>query len=144
MKLALSIIVLLTAAFVWAQANSPGVTFVGHDKVLETLQKGGALASGADYGVTGGHRDKAGQPELHEKDTEIVLVMDGEATYVTGGTMVDDKQLRPGERRGSDIKGGETRRLTKGDFIVIPAGTPHWFKEVPKSVSYYVVKVLKP
>jgi len=40
-------------------------------------------------------------------------------------------------------EGGETHHLSKGDVIVVPAGTPHWFKEVPESISYYVVKVLK-
>jgi quercetin dioxygenase-like cupin family protein len=117
---------------------------VVHDKVMEALQKGGTLATGADFRVTGGHRDKAGRPEAHDKDTEIVLVMEGEATYVTGGTMVDGKELRPGERAGSGIQGGETRHLTKGDVIVIPAGTPHWFKEVPRVINYYDVKVHKP
>ena len=45
---------------------------------------------------------------------------------------------------GTDIEGGETHHLTKGDVITIPAGTPHWFKEVPKSINYHMVKVLKP
>ena len=36
------------------------------------------------------------------------------------------------------------RHLTKGDIIVMPAGTPHWFKEVPSSISYMLVKVIKP
>ena len=45
---------------------------------------------------------------------------------------------------GHDIEGGETRQLKKGDFIVIPAGMPHWFKDVPQAVNYYVVKVVKP
>ena len=63
---------------------------------------------------------------------------------VTGGKMVGGKTTRPGQLLGTDIQGGQTHRLTKGDVIVIPAGTPHWFKEVPQSVSYYVVKVIKP
>jgi quercetin dioxygenase-like cupin family protein len=51
---------------------------------------------------------------------------------------------KAGQWLGTNIQGGETRHLTKGDIITIPAGTPHWFKEVPSSVNYYVVKVLKP
>ena len=53
-------------------------------------------------------------------------------------------QAKPGQLLGSDIEGGQTNHLSKGDVIVVPAGTPHWFKEVPQFVSYYVVKVLKP
>jgi len=52
--------------------------------------------------------------------------------------------ISPGQWQGADITGGETHRIAKGDVFVIPAGVPHWFKEVPKSVSYFVVKVLKP
>jgi hypothetical protein len=43
----------------------------------------------------------------------------------------------------AEITGGESHRIAKGDVFVIPAGVPHWFKEVPKSVNYFVVKVLK-
>ena len=41
-------------------------------------------------------------------------------------------------------QGGQPQHLSKGDVVVVPAGIPHWFKEVPQSISYYVVKVLKP
>ena len=57
--------------------------------------------------------------------------------------MVGGKVTSPGQWLGTDIQGGQVRQLTKGDVIVIPAGIPHWFKEVPRSVSYFVVKVLK-
>jgi mannose-6-phosphate isomerase-like protein (cupin superfamily) len=81
---------------------------------------------------------------VHDKETDIFYVTDGEATIVTGGTMVGGKQKSPGQMLGTNIEGGESRHLTKGDVMVIPAGTPHWFKEVPKSVTYFVVKVIAP
>jgi glc operon protein GlcG len=116
---------------------------VGHDKVTEALAKGGPLVNASDLLVSGSHRDKAGQVEVHDKETDVIYMVDGEATFVTGGTAVGLKTTRPGQKVGTNIQGGETHNLTKGDVIVVPAGTPHWFKEVPKSVSYYVVKVLK-
>jgi len=58
--------------------------------------------------------------------------------------MIGGKTTGPNQVRGSDIQGGQAHHLTKGDVISIPAGTPHWFKEVPKSVSYFTVKVIKP
>ena len=58
--------------------------------------------------------------------------------------MIGGKNTKAGQWLGTDIQGGESRHLSKGDVIVIPAGMPHWFKEVPKSVSYFVVKVIKP
>ena len=61
-----------------------------------------------------------------------------------GARVVGGKVTGPGQWLGSDIAGGETHRLVKGDVFVVPAGVPHWFEEVPKSVSYFVVKVIKP
>jgi mannose-6-phosphate isomerase-like protein (cupin superfamily) len=101
------------------------------------------LVSAPDLLVSGSFRDKAGQVELHEKETDVIYVVDGMATFVTGGKMVGGKVTKPGQLMGTDIVGGQTHHLSKGDVIVIPAATPHWFKEVPQSVSYYVVKVLK-
>jgi quercetin dioxygenase-like cupin family protein len=63
---------------------------------------------------------------------------------VTGGNIVGSKNTRPGLWLGTDIPGGTTQKLVMGDVIVVPAGTPHWFKEVPGPLSYFVVKVLKP
>jgi len=146
MKLLLALTTLSTIAIVAAAADAAsGVTYVDHQKVSSALSKGGPpLVSAPDLLVSGSHRDKGGQVEVHDKETDVIYVVEGAATFVTGGTMVGGKTIKPGQLMGTDIKGGQTHHLTKGDVIVIPAGTPHWFKEVPQSVSYYVVKVLKP
>jgi len=144
MKLLLAFSTLVSAAVLLAATGGSGnVTYVGHDKVTAALAKGGPLVNQSDLTVSGSHRDKAGQVEVHEKETDVIYVVDGEATFVTGGTMVGGKVTKPGQLLGSDIQGGQTQHLTKGDVVVVPAGTPHWFKEVPHQVSYYVVKVLK-
>lgn len=124
-------------------AQAPAVTFVGHDKVAEALAKGGALASGANLRVQGNHRTGPGMVEVHETETDIFYVVEGEATVVTGGTVVGGKQTAPGQLRGTDIAGGESRKLQKGDVMVIPAGVPHWFKEVSSLVNYLTIKVIK-
>jgi quercetin dioxygenase-like cupin family protein len=145
MKMCLALTAILTMAFLAVSADAPQkVTYVGHDKVSAALQKGGPLVTAADLAVSGSHRDKAGQVEVHDKETDVIYMIEGEATFVTGGTAVGLRSTRPGQSVGTDVKGGETHHLTKGDVIVVPAGTPHWFKEVPNSVSYYVVKVIKP
>lgn len=123
--------------------GADAATYVGHDKVADALAKGGSLAATKEYTVSGAHRNAPGQVEVHDKETDILYVMDGEATFVTGGTMVGGKMSKAGQWLGTDITGGQTHHLTKGDVVTIPAGMPHWFKEVPKSVSYFVVKVLK-
>ena len=119
------------------------VTYVDHAKVAAALSKGGSLVTAPDLLVSGSHRDKAGQAEQHEKETDVIYVVDGAATFITGGTMVGGKVTKPGQMLGTDIQGGQSHQLTKGDVIVVPAGTPHWFKEVPQSINYFVVKVLK-
>ena len=140
MKFLIALALLTTAVAL----NAASVTYVDHDKVAAALNKGGPLVTAPDLLVSGSHRDKAGQVEVHEKETDVIHVIDGEATFVTGGTMVGGKSSKKGQWMGTDIQGGQTHHLTKGDVIVVPAGTPHWFKEVPTTVSYYVVKVLKP
>ena len=50
----------------------------------------------------------------------------------------------PGQIRGTGIDGGQAMQLHKGDVVVIPAGTAHWFKEVPARVFYYTVKAIRP
>jgi mannose-6-phosphate isomerase-like protein (cupin superfamily) len=143
MKLPAAALLALAGALVIPAAVSDAVTFVSHDKVAAALAKGGPLVTASNLIIQGGHRDKAGQVEVHEKETDVIYVQDGEATFVTGGKMIDGKPTRPGQYLGREIQGGESHHLVKGDVIVVPAGTPHWFKEVPGTVSYFVVKVLK-
>jgi quercetin dioxygenase-like cupin family protein len=139
-----AVTVFSTVAFLLLSADTVGVNYVESEKVTAALAKGGSLVRTPEFTVSGSHRDKGGQVEVHEKETDILYVVEGEATFVTGGTMVGGKTTRPGQLIGTDIQGGQTHRLRKGDVITIPAGMPHWFKEVPASVSYFVVKVLKP
>jgi mannose-6-phosphate isomerase-like protein (cupin superfamily) len=127
------------------QPATPQVTYVEAVKVSELFARPGALANGPDFTASIARRTAAGQVEVHLKETDIFYVVDGTATFVTGGTMLGGKESRPNQMLGNDISGGQTQQLKKGDFISIPAGIPHWFKEVPESgVTYYMVKVLKP
>jgi uncharacterized protein GlcG (DUF336 family)/mannose-6-phosphate isomerase-like protein (cupin superfamily) len=117
------------------------VTYFDKDKVKEAFAKGAVLFDGSDkYMVHTSRRDKAGMAEVHIKDADIIYVQEGAATFVTGGTVVDGKNIAADEIRGSQINGGDTRHIGKGDVIIVPAGTPHWFKEIPAPMTYYVVK----
>jgi mannose-6-phosphate isomerase-like protein (cupin superfamily) len=126
-----------------AQAPST-VTYADHDKVANAIANGGQLANGPDFAISMAKRNGPGQVEVHDRETDTFYVIDGEATFVTGGTMIGGRVSRPNQQLGTDIQGGQTHRLTKGDVIVIPAGIPHWFKEVQKPFTYYMVKVIKP
>ena len=122
---------------------SETVHYFTRDQVAASFAKGAVLldGTGRSYMVHTSRRETPGQAEIHTRDTDIIYVIEGSATFVTGGTAVDAKTTAPDELRGSAIEGGETRRIAKGDVITVPAGTPHWFKDVKGPLAYYTVKV---
>ena len=132
-------LVAMAAATVVGQSRA--VTHIDSDKVATALAKGGSLVATKDFTVAGSHRTGPGMVEVHDHETDIFYVTDGEATLVTGGTMVGGKQTAAGQHRGTDITGGQTQKLRKGDVVTIPAGVPHWFPEIPQPLSYLLVKV---
>ena len=127
-----------------ASAVAAPVSYWNADDVRSAFVKGSVLfdgEGGRNYMVHASHRDAAGMAEVHNDDTDIIYVLDGSATLVTGGTVEGGAVTAPGEIRGSAIRGGDTRRLAKGDVVIVPNGTPHWFREVSAPFNYYVVKV---
>ena len=143
MKHRLVIAVLLATVLTMSAAQGrQNATYVGHAKVAAAAS-GADLATGPDFTVMMMKRTGAGHVEVHAKETDTFYVLDGEATFVTGGTMIGGRISRPNQQLGESIQGGQTYRLSKGDVIIIRAGTPHWFKQVPRSITYYVVKVIK-
>ena len=116
--------------------------YLSHDTVAG-CSKAGTFVDTPEYIVQCSNRTGPGVVEVHTKETDVIYVIDGSAMFVTGGKAQNVTATNPLQPRGTDIQGGELHHLTKGDVIVVPAGQPHWFKEVPGSVSYYVVKVLK-
>ena len=119
------------------------VSYFPGPEVSAAFAKGSVLYAkpGVNYMVHASRREAAGQGEVHVKDADVIYVLDGSATFVTGGELVERHEIEPGEIRGREIAGGETRTIAKGDVIIVPAGTPHWFKEVKPPLLYYVVKV---
>jgi glc operon protein GlcG len=118
-----------------------GVTYIPADQVAAAFAKGAVLVNQGNYMVHASRRDTEGQVEVHTKDADIIYMLEGSTTFVTGGTVVGGKTTAPDEIRGTTVQRGETRTLTKGDVMIVPKGTPHWFKDVSGPVLYYVVKV---
>jgi len=117
------------------------VHYVGHDDVAATLAKSGFLVKESGVAVQAVQRGP-GAVEYHEHTSHIYFIVDGEATFVVGGTMIDPKRTAPDQLRSPTADGGTVYHLTKGDVITIPAKTPHWFKKVPtKTVAYYAVNI---
>lgn len=127
-----------------AQAGVQPVTYFDKNQVNAAFTKGAVLLDGSDgrnFMIHASRRQGPGMGEIHTKDTDVIYVLEGKSTFVTGGTMVDSKSTAQDELRGSGITGGEVRHIAKGDVIVVPNGVPHWFKEVDAPFTYYVVKV---
>jgi glc operon protein GlcG len=123
---------------------APPVSYWKSTEVAAAFAKGSVLfgdEGGRNYMVHASHREGAGLAEVHELDADIIYVVEGSATFVTGGTVANGTTTAPHETRGSAIAGGETRRIAKGDVLIVPNGTPHWFKDVSGPLNYYVVKV---
>ena len=78
--------------------------------------------------------------------TEIYYMLEGTATIVTGGTMVDEKPTgsSPNTQRpnfqGSSINGGVSRRVGPGDVIVIPGNLPHWWSSLDTDIRYLIFR----
>lgn len=88
------------------------------------------------------HREKDGLAELHETQTDILIVQEGKGTLIVGGTMVDRKEVKPHEFRGSSIQGGEAKQIGPGDILHIPANVPHQLKiATGTKFTYLVIKV---
>jgi glc operon protein GlcG len=124
-----------------AGEEGSGITYIPAADVKAAFAKGAVLVKSENYMVHASRRDAAGKAEVHVKDADIIYVLEGSTTLVTGGTVVDGRTIEPDEIRGAGIEGGVSRTITKGDVVIVPKGTPHWFKEIQGPVLYYVVKV---
>jgi glc operon protein GlcG len=125
------------------QMSKLPVLFFDNTQVSASFSKGAVLLDGTNrnYMVNTSRRDKPGLAEIHRLDTDIIYVLEGTATFVTGGTALETKGIDANEIRGSRIDGGDVRQLSKGDVIIVPNNTPHWFKEVGGTFLYYTIKV---
>ena len=132
----------LASAAAAAEPPPTEVILLNRPQVDAAFAKGMPMLVNRSFKIQAGRRITApGQVEVHERDTDIFYVTEGTATIVTGGKTTGAKTSGPGEIRGDTITGGTKRRLEKGDVLVIPHGTPHWFTEVSNPFLYLVVKV---
>ena len=120
--------------------TAQAATFIDSKKVAAAFAKGMPLLETAGYKVHASRRVDPGQAEIHTLDTDVIYVVDGSATLVTGGKAIDTKTIAPNEIRGSRIEGGEEHHITKGDAIIIPNGVPHQFTSVTGELHYFVCK----
>jgi mannose-6-phosphate isomerase-like protein (cupin superfamily) len=116
------------------------VHYIDHDKVAAAFVKGARIIED-DALIVIANRGMQRGSEMHDATNHVFIIVDGEAEFITGGTMIDPKVISPGQTRGSGIEGGTVHHLSKGDVITIPARTPHQWKDTSKtgSICYYAV-----
>ena len=107
-----------------------GAAFFASDDVRRKFETGGLLLETHAYKIDAGRREAPGAPELHEHEVDVMRVVEGRATVITGG-----------EIKGDRIEGGKAQQVSEGDVIAIPNGLPHQFVEVTDPFLYFVVKV---
>ena len=124
---------------------APGTTsntakFIDARAVSAAFAKGMPLFETGGFKVHASRRAEPGQAEIHTLDTDVIYVVEGSATIVTGGTVPDAKPIGPNELRGSRIEGGQEHHIGPGDAVIIPNGLPHQFTGVTGELHYFVCK----
>src|ERR1700733_8392877 len=137
-----ALFVLLTASVASTGEGVPAaVHYIPHDQAAAVMAKGGPIVSDPGLVVLANRRE-AGAVEYHEHTIHIFIMVDGEATFIAGGTLVGAKRTNPDQMTATSIEGGQTFHLSKGDVITIPAKTPHWWKEIStKTVGYCALNI---
>ena len=84
-------------------------------------------------------RDKAAGALAHPGNSELLYILDGEGTMVTGGKLVPAAGGKP-----ASVSDGVSQRFVKGDVFIVPPGSPHWFAVIDKPVTYLEVRWVAP
>jgi len=98
----------------------------------------------APYNANLEYRTSVGPAAVHEKEAEMFYVIEGSATMVTGGKLKEEKRTNAENLNGTGIEGGIAREVAKGDFIIVPEGTPHWFSAINGTVVLMTLHVPRP
>lgn len=89
-------------------------------------------------------RTSSGEAELHKTKADLMMIQEGAATLVYGGSIAGAHPTTAGEIRGSSIRDGQSRRLAPGDVVHIAPNTPHQFLlDKGQSISYVALKVTR-
>ncbi len=151
MKWAISVVMLL-ALGLSATAQSGGKADLFSAAQIRTqlatldaqaATSGSAGTTLADYGshkVQISVRTASGGAEVHAHFNDVMIVQQGSATLITGGSVVDAKTGPDGETKGTSIEGGQSRAIAVGDLVTVNAGVPHQIL-VPAGTTYSAIVI---
>ena len=147
MTLAAMILAALTSSVVDKTGPDTAVRHLTGKELGETLQKGMTpeapysqvlLAKHDGYEIHITVRNKSGLAEMHDNWNDHIFIQKGRASFIIGGIAVDAKVTAPGEKRGTGIRGGTTMVVQPGDYLFIPAGTPHQMIVEPGQQAQFI------
>jgi len=142
-KLVIGLSLVSLATFVIGQTALPPALYVRATDIATVLEASteerqsmgvSNISNGDDYRINVIHRTVAAGPIVHDVGTELHFITGGAGTLHTGGYVV-----RP-ENGPAYIEAGLARRVSEGDAILIPEGTPHQYTAVEGSVTYLEVR----
>jgi mannose-6-phosphate isomerase-like protein (cupin superfamily) len=110
----------------------------GQPTVAEPMLELGSYDGHLEY------RASVGPAAVHEKEAEMFYVIDGSATMMTGGKLANEKRTDAANLSGTGIEGGDSRNIAKGDFILVPEKTPHWFSSINGVLVLFSMHVPRP
>ena len=93
------------------------------------------LFSVPPYRVNIEYRTAVAPAAIHETEAELFTVIDGSGTFVIGGQLTEPPRQNPQNLQGKSITGGTSRKVSKGDFMLVPAGSAHGFSAVDGSIT---------
>ena len=143
-KLTLGSMLFFICTLAIAQTTVPPALYIKADDINSALQKSaterenmavGTISNGDDYRINLIRRTAAAGAIVHEVGTELHFITEGAGTLVTGGIIV-----RPTDGGRANIERGLAQRVTVGDAVLIPEGTPHQYTAVEGAVSYLEVR----
>jgi len=132
----------LTSTATGPAADQGGrAVFIGRKALDEKFRTGGLLLNEPRFKLDAGRRIAAGEVEYHEHVIDVMHVVRGDATLVTGGEMLASRVVGDGELRARAIRNGMRQKVGAGDVVSIPNAVPHQFVEVSDPFLYLVVKI---
>jgi mannose-6-phosphate isomerase-like protein (cupin superfamily) len=87
------------------------------------------------YAVNIEYRTAVATSAVHEAEAELFYVIDGAGTFVIGGQLTESQRTNAQNLSGKAITGGTSQKVAKGDFMWVPAGSPHWFSAIDGTIT---------
>ena len=98
----------------------------------------------APYNAALEYRTAIGPAAVHEKEAEMFFVMEGSGVLTTGGKLTAETRVNPENLSGTGIAGGQAQPVAKGDVLIVPENTPHWFSTINGTLVMVSMHVPRP